>query len=70
MHLVPAIVITSMLVGLTACSNRAVYENLQLHQRNQCLKQDPATNQKCMARTEQAFEEYQRERQALLDKER
>lgn len=54
------------LCALTACSNKAVYDNIQLNQRNKCLKEPPALYEECIKRTEKSYEEYQREREEAL----
>lgn len=54
------------LITLTACSNKAVYNNIQLNQRNKCLKEPPALYDECVKRTEKSYEQYQREREEAL----
>jgi hypothetical protein len=51
---------------LSACSNRALYETAQNNRRNACLKELPAQAQKCLETVSKSYEEYERERQALL----
>ncbi|WP_438863996.1 hypothetical protein [Neptunicella sp.] len=54
------------LTQITACSNRAVYENMQQHQRIQCLDELPSVYQECIERTKKSYEEYRRERQEVV----
>lgn len=52
---------------MTACSNKAVYNNLYINQRNQCLKKLPPTYFECDIHNTQSYEEYKRKRQAFLE---
>lgn len=52
----------------TGCSHRAVYENVQINQRNDCANEPPSTYFECLERTNKPFDEYQRERKELLEK--
>lgn len=52
----------------TGCSNKAVYDNLRLHQRNECIKEPLPTYSECIERTNKSYEEYERERKEVLDK--
>lgn len=53
--------------GLTGCSNKAIYDNLQLHRRNECLKEPPPTQDTCIDRTKVPYEDYQRAREEVLE---
>lgn len=64
MNKLPVLIV---LLGVTACSNRAVYDNIRLYQRNECLKEPPPRYKECIERTNQSFEEYQRERREGLE---
>lgn len=55
-----------LLLGLPACSNRAIYENMQIQQRNDCRKEAPQDYAACIKRTDMLYEEYLRERNAVL----
>ncbi|WP_372996641.1 hypothetical protein [Marinobacter sp.] len=52
----------------TGCSHRAVYENAQINQRNDCANEPPSTYFECLERTNKPFDKYQRERKELLEK--
>ncbi|MEQ8661665.1 MAG: hypothetical protein RLW62_12695 [Gammaproteobacteria bacterium] len=51
-----------VLLGLTACSNRSVYETIRMNQRNACLEAQPSRPDACMERLNKSFDEYERER--------
>jgi hypothetical protein len=57
----------SLLLSITACSNRAIYDNAQLNQRQECEKQPPLTYRECIAQADQNYDHYQRERNELLE---
>lgn len=57
-----------LLVGATGCSNKGIYDNLRIHQRNKCLEEPPPASVECLQRTNKSFEEYQREREEALKK--
>lgn len=62
------LLITILALTTIGCSNKAVYENIQSDQRNQCLKEPPPTYEQCLERTQKSYEQYERERKELLDK--
>lgn len=55
------------LLGLSACSNRAIYENIRIQQQNDCLKEPPGQYEACVERSEKSYEEYRRERERALE---
>lgn len=55
-----------LLLCLTACSNKAVYQDLQRNKRNECLQLPPAEYDKCMRPMDISYEEYERQRQQVL----
>lgn len=61
----------ALAVALTAvagCSNKAVYQNLQLNKKQEC-RQLPATEyDNCMRSMAQSYEEYERQRQQATKK--
>ena len=66
----PVLVVFLLLVSqviLGACSHRGVYENLRLHQRNECLKELPARQQECLERASKSYEAYQLERRQAVE---
>lgn len=50
---------------IAACSNRAIYDNIRIHQRNECLKEPPSRHKECMERANKSYEEYERERRDM-----
>jgi hypothetical protein len=61
------LMILMVLLAVTGCSNRAVYENIRIHQRNECLKELPSRYEECIEPPNKSFEEYQRERKEVLE---
>lgn len=59
------LIIVSFLCG---CSNRAIYDNLLLHERNQCLKDSVTRHEKCIFDQEKSYEEYKKERKQHIEK--
>lgn len=64
MKLKPAVLI--LVLGVAGCSNKGIYDNLRIHQRNKCLEEPPPASVECLQRTNKSFEEYQREREERL----
>ena len=52
---------------LTACSNRAVYDNLQHNQLQECDRAPLSEYEVCKEGASMSFEDYQRERQQVLE---
>ena len=48
---------------LCACSEKAVYDNIQLNNRLQCDKVPLSEYDDCMSRAGKPYEDYERERQ-------
>ncbi len=58
-----------VLVTIAAgCSHRAVYDNVRIHQRNECANKPPSTYFECIERANKSYEEYERERKEVLEK--
>ena len=51
-----------------ACSNRAIYNNFQINNRNDCAKQPESQYEECMERSNMSYEEYERKRKEPLGK--
>jgi len=47
---------------LAGCSNKAVYENIQINNRNSCAKVPPPQYEECIERANKSYEEYEQER--------
>ena len=59
---IPYLLMASILV---ACSNKAVYSNIQHNQRLECEKLPPSQYEDCMAESGGSFAEYQQHRNEL-----
>ncbi|TQV70699.1 hypothetical protein FKG94_20420 [Exilibacterium tricleocarpae] len=57
--------LTLTLLCLWACSNRQVYESLQAGQRRECQLLPESQIQDCLARHQQTYDEYLREKQEV-----
>lgn len=44
------------------CSNRAVYDNVQLNNRRECNRVPPSQYEECIQQASKTYEEYERER--------
>ena len=64
MRVILAVLVVWSAVG---CSNRAVYENMQINQRNECVKLPPAEYDACMEGITKRYDEYERERREVMD---
>lgn len=55
---------------LTACSNKELYQAGQGHQKSKCINEAQTAEQhnKCLNEQGKSYEEYERERQAVLTK--
>jgi len=49
------------------CSNKVIYDNLQLNQRQNCAQEPRPTYDECTERTNKSYEDYERERKELLE---
>ncbi|MCC5451066.1 hypothetical protein LMJ53_04865 [Rheinheimera sp. UJ51] len=55
-----------LLFALAGCSNKAVYQNLQLNKKQQCQQLPVSQYDECMRSIPLTYEEYERERQEVL----
>jgi hypothetical protein len=53
------------LFATASCSNKQMYEALQIKQKNECQKVPPSEYGECMARTKKSYEQYEAERQEI-----
>jgi hypothetical protein len=60
---VKRILLFTAAILLSACSEKAVYDNIQLNNRLQCDKLPLSEYDDCMSRASKPYEEYERERQ-------
>ncbi len=61
------LLILMVLLGFAGCTNKAIYENMRIQQRNDCLKEPPARYDECVERSDKSYEEYRREREEALE---
>tara|TARA_R110001599_G_C12267242_1_gene660984 strand:+ start:5381 stop:5578 length:198 start_codon:yes stop_codon:yes gene_type:complete len=54
-------------ISIGACSNKAIYDNIQLNNRNDCAKLPLSQYEECLERANKSYEEYERERKEALD---
>lgn len=59
------ILIVILLVA--GCSNRTIYENIQLNNRNQCAELPPSEYEACIEAADRTYDEYERERKEAID---
>ena len=56
-----------LLVGcaIFGCTNRGMYESIQMSQKRECDPLPPAEYERCIEQYEKDYDEYQRDREAL-----
>lgn len=57
-----------IIIFLAACSNKAIYDNIQLNNRKDCVKLPHSQYEKCMGKINMSYKEYEKERKEVLDK--
>lgn len=57
-----------VMIVLSACSNKAIYDNAQRNNRNACAKLPPADYDECIKRASKSYEQYEQERREALEK--
>ncbi|MFT7559812.1 MAG: hypothetical protein ACI93R_001727 [Flavobacteriales bacterium] len=60
------LLILLVVLEVFGCSNKAIYDNIRLDQRNKCIKEPPPTYSECIERTNKSYEDYERERKEVL----
>ena len=65
MKLYLALFIVFSMVG---CSNRAIYENIQINKRNECMTLPQNQYDECMEGVNKSYDKYERERNETLEK--
>ncbi len=65
MYKLLVLVLPLLFVG---CSNKAIYDNIQLNNRNECNKVPPSQYDECIERASKTYEEYERERNDTIGK--
>lgn len=49
---------------LMGCSNKVVYDNIQINNRNACNTVPPSQYEECIERTNKSYEEYEQDRKS------
>lgn len=62
------LLIVLVITNAAGCSHKSIYNNLLIHQRHECLREPPPDSLDCLQTTYKTFEQYQREREAALNK--
>lgn len=60
------VIAAAILVG--SCSNKAIYDNIQLNNRHNCAKLPPSQYDECMDRAGKSYGEYESERKEAVKK--
>lgn len=63
-----SVLIMGLLIVVAGCSNRAVYENIQMNKKHECQQVPLSEYDRCMEGVEKSYDEYERERQEYLKK--
>lgn len=63
------VLLLMMLAVLVGCSNRAVYDNIQLNQRNECFKLPPSQREDCLDSIDKSYDEYRKDREDVIKEE-
>ncbi|MBZ9613536.1 hypothetical protein [Rheinheimera maricola] len=63
------ILVICLLLGVTGCSNKGVYQDLQRNKHNECMRGPVADYDRCMQNMDQSYEEYEQQRQQALKRE-
>ena len=59
-------IVFAVFVVTTGCSSKAVYDNIQHNNRQECNSAPPAQYEDCIERSSKTYEEYKREREAVI----
>ncbi|MBS8242156.1 hypothetical protein DYI22_16845 [Marinobacter lipolyticus] len=54
---------------VAGCSSKAVYDNMQRNNRQECVNVPPAQYEECIQRSSKSYEEYERDRAEVLKSE-
>lgn len=52
-------------VALAGCSNKAIYNQMRIHERNACQEQPPSLYFECLERANKSYGQYEIERNSL-----
>ena len=51
---------------VSACSNEAIYDNIKINHRSDCMKLPPSQYDECMERANRSYDDYERARKEAL----
>ncbi|MAD73485.1 MAG: hypothetical protein CML20_01550 [Rheinheimera sp.] len=54
-------------ITVSGCSNKAVYQNLQLNKKQECRRLPVTQYDDCMRDMAQSYEEYERQRKQVIE---
>ncbi len=57
-------VLILVLINVTGCSNKVMYDNLRLNQRQKYAEEPRTTYVECIRRTNKSYEDYERKRKS------
>ncbi len=58
--------IALILMSFSGCSNKVMYDNLRLNQRQKCAEEPKSTYLECLKRASKSYKDYEQERKELL----
>ena len=61
------VLMACFIFSVAGCSNKAVYDNIQHNNRQECNTVPPAQYEECMARSNKSYDEHEREREAVVE---
>lgn len=61
------VLLLMMVAVLVGCTNRAVYDNIQLNQRNECFKLPPSQREDCLDSIDKSYDQYREEREKAIE---
>ncbi len=59
-----------VMLSVAGCSNKAIYDKFRLDQRDKCAEKPSTDYFKCIEHTNKSYEEYERERKELTEKQK
>lgn len=54
-----------IMLSAAGCSNKVIYDNLHLDERNKCVDEPLPAYYECIERANKSYEEYERERKEI-----
>lgn len=64
------LIIVFLMFGFAGCSNKDLYDNLHLNQRQLCDKEPRSTYDECIKSLSKSYKKYELERKELLEKQK